>query len=126
MTWQLLDISKVVRREQNYLTAASAVKMRVRVVIRRDKPSVPQFSGTLSPARVQRVSLQLKDGDILETAVSDVGGYFEFTGWYPTGSDYEFFVHGDDLYEAKIFSVSTPVEHRWNGRPDIVDSTDLS
>lgn len=122
----ILNINTVNRRTNGFLTVGMRSVNWARAVLRRAAPSVPQFDGTLSPARVQSVSLQVSNGPILETVVSDGAGYFAFNGWYPIGDDYEFLVHGDDLYEAKIFAVSTPVEHRWNGRPDIVDSTDLS
>jgi hypothetical protein len=95
------------------------------VVSRIPKPSVPQFSGTLSPARVQLVSLQRRGQKPMETVQSDVNGYFEFNGWYYPHSDYEFLVHGDDLYKAAIFPLQAPVEHRWNGNPVVNDSTVL-
>lgn len=89
-------------------------------------PSVPQFSGTLFPARVQLVSLMRAGQEILETVQSDVAGYFEFRGWYYPHDDYEFLVHGDDLYRAQVFDIDTPIEHRWNGNPAVNDSTDLT
>ena len=127
----LLNISTVPRRpagKDTYLVVneQSMVMETLRVVPRRPKPSVPQFSGTVSPAREVEVSLQRSRQMATETVISDPSGYFEFRGWYYPHSDYEFFVHGDDLYEAKVFALDTPVEHRFNGNPILYDSTDLS
>lgn len=126
MAFTLLNVTTVNRRDNDFFTVATAVNMEARVAIRRHPPTVPQFSGTLFPPREQRVSLQRANRKATETVFSDVNGYFEFIGWYPPASDYEFLIHGDDLYEPVIYPVDVPTEHRWNGRPDIVDSTDLS
>jgi hypothetical protein len=89
----------------------------------RPAPSVPQFSGTVAPIREVLVSLRRADRGILETVTTDGAGYFVFNGWYAVYSDYEFVIHGDDLYQMKVYPVSAPIAHRWNGAPDRYDST---
>jgi hypothetical protein len=89
----------------------------------RPAPSVPQFSGTVAPIREVLVSLRRADRGILETVKTDGAGYFHFRGWYAVYSDYEFVIHGDDLYQMKVYPVSAPIAHRWNGAPDRYDST---
>ena len=89
----------------------------------RPAPSVPQFDGTVSPIRSVKVSLRRADRGVLETVLTDVNGYFAFTGWYYPHTDYEIIIHGDDVYQMKVYPISTPVEHRWNGAPDRYDST---
>lgn len=125
-----IDIAKISKRpagKDTYLVVNEQpmVMDTLRIIPRRPKPSVPQFSGTVSPPREVKVSLQRSRQRATETVISDPSGYFEFTGWYYPHSDYEFFVHGDDLYEAVVFALDTPVEHRWNGNPVLYDSTNL-
>jgi hypothetical protein len=91
--------------------------------IGRPSPSVPQFSGTVAPIREVAVSLRRANRGIMETVKTDGAGYFEFKNWYAVYSDYEFVIHGDDLYQMKVYPVSAPIAHRWNGAPDRYDST---
>lgn len=126
-----IDLAIVPRRpagKDTFLTVSPQpmVMFPITVVPRRPKPSVPQFSGTVFPARQIKVSLQRSRQIATETVLSDVNGYFEFRGWYYPFNDYEFYVHGDDLYEAKVYVIDVPVEHRWNGNPVLYDSTDLT
>jgi hypothetical protein len=88
------------------------------------KPSVPQFSGTLGPAiEGMAVSLRRANRGVLETARTDVNGYFEFVGWYYPHADYEFVIQENALYQTRVFPVNAPIAHRWNGAPDRYDST---
>ena len=87
-------------------------------------PTVPQFSGTVSPAGLYTVKLRKRGFEgALETATCDGSGVFSFRGWYPPDADYEFLIEGNATHKAGVFPVSAPIENRYNGDPVRYDSS---
>lgn len=84
--------------------------------------TVPQFSGTVVPAKERDgfICSLVHDGDskkriILEKVRIDATGYFESRGWYPVrpNGEYVLFVEGDDTHESNDFLLNSPVENQW-------------
>lgn len=91
-----------------------------RTTFNRAKPTLPQFSGSISPAEAREVSLCLYDSNtvspvVLETMPVDASGNFACEGWYrqePSGH-YFFRIAGDINYSTKDFPVLQPVDNEY-------------
>lgn len=85
-------------------------------------PSVPQFSGTVVPAKERNGFICCLEHDdntkrrtILEKVRIDATGYFESKGAYPVrpNGEYVLFVEGDDTHESNDFRLNSPAENQW-------------
>lgn len=83
-------------------------------------PTIPQFSGKVSPAGVREVALCKYDSAtvspvVMETLAADVNGDFQCYGWHNVEASGKYFyrISGDNNYSTKDFPVLPPVANEY-------------